>query len=81
MNRAVSQENFLLKRHKDICSEIVSVYFGTNWEFIENMESEWIPYDCTVVHQIPSRYEIAGLAKIWHPKDLAVTQNRNVNRT
>jgi hypothetical protein len=29
----------------------------------------------TVVHQI------AGHPKIWHSKDLAVTQNRNVNRT
>jgi hypothetical protein len=36
----------------------------------------------TVVHQIAGRYEIADHPKkIWHSKDLAVTQKRNVNRT
>jgi hypothetical protein len=34
----------------------------------------------TIVHQIAGRYDITS-PKIWHSKDLAVTQNRNVNRT
>jgi hypothetical protein len=40
-----SRENFLFKWPKDICSEIVAVDFGASWEFIDDMESEWIPYD------------------------------------
>jgi hypothetical protein len=41
-----SRENFLFKWPKDICREIVAVHFGVSSEFIDNMESEWIPYDC-----------------------------------
>jgi hypothetical protein len=41
----------------------------------------WTTSKRTVVHQIAGRDEIACPFKIWHPKDLAVTQNRNVNRT
>jgi hypothetical protein len=42
---SVSRENFLFKWPTDICSEIVAVHFGASREFIDNMESEWIPYD------------------------------------
>jgi hypothetical protein len=40
-----SRENLLFKWPKEICREIVALHFGASPEFIDNMKSEWIPYE------------------------------------
>jgi hypothetical protein len=41
-----NREDFLFISPQDICSERVAVHFGASQESIDDMESEWIPYDC-----------------------------------
>jgi hypothetical protein len=40
------REYLLFKWSKDLCSEVMTVHFGTGRMVIDNMESQWIPYRC-----------------------------------